>query len=297
MALHLTTACLTMTNITKNVCTHARTCIVCMHLCINLLAYKCRVQLPSHLPRIHAGDDVIQFSMHKKEKSGAISTKNSSRCSREFSSSEMMDVLGNRDQYVCNQIRAIRANLSNVSGTTFHTTLVSKTSNVFWINSRSGSKDGLKRRRTHDPATSEGDGQGVEEIDTRQVFANVSGGGGDHNLGGGSFPVESKRRRAKEYTVPHNSRPGQRCASAKAELGDDLLTVVVVIPIRPFDFETRRYLREFLSTPARKLRSRQYYRKIKTSDKPKRTHVFEWYIQHTNKIWGHDTKQLKKDKI
>ena len=195
-----------------------------------------------------------------------------------------MGVLGNRDQYVCNQIRAIRANLSNVSGTTFQTTLVSKTSNVFWINSRSGSKDGLKRRRTHDPATSEGDGQGVEDIHTRQVFANVSGGGGDHNLGGGSFPVESKRRRAKEYTVPHNSRPGQRCASAKAELGDDLLTVVAVIPTRPFDFETREYLREFLSVPARKLRSRQYYRKIKTSDKPKRREVFDLYVQHEAKL-------------
>ena len=114
------------------------------------------------------------------------------------------------------------------------------------------------------------------------------GGVGDHNLGGGSFPVESKRRRAKEYTVPHNSRPGQRCASAKAELGDDLLTVVAVLPTRPFDFETRRYLRQFLSVPARKLRSRQYYRKIKTSDKPKHTEVFESYIQH-------EKPNLKKD--
>ena len=103
---------------------------------------------------------------------------------------------------------------------------------------------------------------------------------GGSNLGGGNVPVESTRRRAKQYTVPHNSRPGQRCASAKAELGDDLLTVVAVVPIGPFDFETRGYLREFLSKPARKLRSREYYRKIKTLNKPKREQLFEWYRNH-----------------
>ena len=254
-----------------------------------------QIRLPSYLSRMHAGDDPVKFSMDKKAKSSGIATKNSTRCSQKFSNNTMMGILGNRDLYVCNQIRSIRANLSNVPGAIFHTTLVSKLDNTFWSASR--------RRRMFGQSTHGGDEQGVGETHTLQKradYANAlgddSGGSGtgsddvrddgdDGNVGGdGNLPVESSRRRAKEYTVPHNSRPGQRCASAKAELGDDLLTVVAVLPTRPFDFETRRFLRELLSKPARKLRSRQYYRKIKTSDKPKRRKFFDWYVKHDKNL-------------
>ena len=117
----------------------------------------------------------MKFSMDKKTTSGASSTNNSPR---EFSSSEMMGVLGNRDQYVCNQIRAIRANLSNVSGAVFHTTLVSKSDNNFWSRSR--------RRRMFGQSTHEADEQGGGETDTLQkrpdytsTLADEGGGGAD----------------------------------------------------------------------------------------------------------------------
>ena len=85
--------------------------------------------------------------------------------------------------------------------------------------------------------------------------------------------------KARQYTVPTNYRPGKRCAAAKRELGDDLLTVVGVVPISPWAFDKRLYLRKYLATPARALRSREFYREIQTSTSPKRQPLFAHFIE------------------
>ena len=114
----------------------------------------------------------------------------------------------------------------------------------------------------------------------------------------------------RQYTVPSKHRPGKRCAAAKRELGDDLLTVVALVPGSPFGFKRRKLMRKYLSGPAHKLRSREFYRKVLTLPVPKIQPLFEFYIarnaklqeyfkgiNHTNYTtykWGWFSKMLDK---
>ena len=99
-------------------------------------------------------------------------------------------------------------------------------------------------------------------------------------------PVRRRVSSVKNYTIPAHPRPGKRCASAKRDLGDDLLTVVGVVPIGPWSFSQRQYLRKYLSTPAHAVRSRQLYRKIYSSTKPKRQPAFSYYMDHESGLAG-----------
>ena len=90
----------------------------------------------------------------------------------------------------------------------------------------------------------------------------------------------------KSYTIPAHPRPGKRCALAKRDLGDDLLTVVAVVPIGPWDFSQRQYLRKYLLAPAHAVRSRQFHRKIYSSSSPKRHPSFSTYMDRQHKLAG-----------
>ena len=107
----------------------------------------------------------------------------------------------------------------------------------------------------------------------------------------------SVRRRVssvKSYTIPAHPRPGKRCALAKRDLGDDLLTVVAVVPIGPWDFGRREIMRKYLIPSAHKLRSRRYYRKIVTTTTRKRAWLSKADQNFVNKLFSDSKHQSKK---
>ena len=166
----------------------------------------------------------------------------------------------------------------------------------------------LKRRRMSEQSNSHTEKEQASAIRAR-----------DHKSLADARRRESFRRsrrrapgvaKARQYTVPTNYRPGKRCAAAKRELGDDLLTVVALVPGSPFDFKRRNLMRKYLSGPAHKMRSREFYRKVLTLSVPKIQPLFEFYIarnaklqeyfkgmNHTNYTtykWGWFSKMLDK---
>ena len=107
----------------------------------------------------------------------------------------------------------------------------------------------------------------------------------------------SVRRRVssvKSYTIPAHPRPGKRCALAKRDLGDDLLAVVAVVPVDPWDFDRRETMRKYLMPSAHKLRSRRYYRKIVTSTTRKRAWLSKADQNFVNKLFSDSRHQSKK---
>ena len=213
----------------------------------------------------------------KEGSSSHYFTGNMSSCVQAGPAS-MMGILGNADKYVCNAVQAILAHLPNATNTTFRVALASKTDERFWR---------VPRRRKATAQSSDQRGRRAKE----EASANL------HRYDATSAntsieqsirrrrrvlsvqsPNKYTRRRTRGYTVPSNARPGYRCALAKRNLGDDLLTVVAVVPISPWAFDRRKYLRKYLSASAQKVRSRQLYRQIQSLSAPKSAKLFDWYI-------------------
>ena len=222
-------------------------------------------------------------------------------CAQPGSRNGMMGILGDADKYVCNAVQAVLAHLVNVSQIiqshsgvqsgppllTFNFTIVSRAGHRFW--------------QKHDAVRKlQPSGRVTENLDTvRHRTENSDTVRGKQEKEQASFihpryhnaladtprQESSKHRRratgvpgAKNYTIPAHPRPGKRCASAKRDLGDDLLTVAALVPIGPYAFEKRKIIRRYLSDPAHKLRSRQLHRKIKTSSSHKRQPLFKHFM-------------------
>ena len=62
------------------------------------------------------------------------------------------------------------------------------------------------------------------------------------------------------------------------------MTVVAIVPTNPFDFNGRRFLRKFLSKPARRLFHRHEYHEIKTLPVRKIQPHFDWYLARNPKL-------------
>ena len=201
-----------------------------------------------------------------------------------------MGILGTRRKYVCNAVQAVLAHLVNESQMTFHATLVSKADHRFWRPAdlaRPGKKD---RRMSGQSNISREDQERDRVVKDGQARMPSTIPSYTSVLPSAPRQESSRHRRratgvpgAKSYTIPAHPRPGKRCASAKRDLGDDLLTVAAVVPISPWAFKRRQLMRELLSTPAHQLRSRQHYRKIHTLPMEKYLQPFEYFLLHDSK--------------
>ena len=227
-------------------------------------------------------------------------------CPQAGSGDGMMGILGNPTKYVCNAVQTVLAHLSNASNVTFQATQVAKSDRRFWqqqprrkmsLTERSSVRKDVNASVRQNNATDtprqespfkRGDAE-ISHTNARRKRRALSRFTRDQNVSAETPTQESARRRVpsvKRYTIPSHPRPGKRCASAKHDLGDDLLTVVAVVPIGPWAFSQRQYLRKYLSTPAHAVRSRQLYRKIYSSSSPKRQPSFSVYMDRDHKLGG-----------
>ena len=209
----------------------------------------------------------------------------------------MMGILGNRRKYVCNVVRLV-LRLAHLSNRTFYSVLVPKSEHRFW-NSNTLKNEPLKRDKSmpRQLKMTRGD---KEKGGSRKAQQKAAG----KESSSSSIPKRSLSASARSYTVPDHFRPGQRCASAKRELGDDLLTVVAMVFVSPWDFRRRALMRKYLSSQAHKLRRRKFYRETKTLTKPRAQALVEypelvswrsWRSNHSNYSdheWGWFKKVL-----
>lgn len=213
-------------------------------------------------------------------------------CRQAGSGDGMMGILGNRRKYVCNAVQTVLAHLLDTFNMTFRASLVSKANHRFWYqgNGTTSKRHVLEIR----PKIRRNDDGEKEHPTSEIVFSrphNASVNGARQGSNKSQRYAESVNNyTAKNYTIPPDARPGNRCASAKRDLGDDLLTVVALVPVRIREFKRRSLLRKYLSTAAHKVRSRQHYRKIQTSSKPKRHWLFD---RHNYSAWIHPFTGIK----
>ena len=218
------------------------------------------------------------------------------QCTRPGSGHGMMGILGNADEYVCNAVQTVLGHLANASNVTFLAALVPKSDGRFWHPANKAKTRNLRPPTQNNSAikqlSARGD-VGVKERPSRRYSNKPVNTSRRHVPGdsGDSGPEGDNRPTAKNYLIPAHARPGKRCASAKHDLGDDLLAIAVVVPIGPFDFDKRTYLRRFLSAPAHALRSRRWFREIRSSSAPKRQPLFEYFIPRTS--WLSPLKDIK----
>ena len=219
----------------------------------------------------------------------------------------MMGILGGRRKYICNAVQAVLDRLSNASfNMAFRATLVSKADHRFWrpanVSRQVKTNKTMSKKRKLLREGAEGPG-GITNLRARQRIKTphhrppLRNAQQEPNRPGPRLrrrrmskgkksqkPSTTTGPPARQYTVPSKHRPGKRCAAAKRELGDDLLTVVALVPISPRSFQRRQLLREYLIAPAHKVRRRYSYREIVTMPFEKDMPPFNYFLLHDDKL-------------
>ena len=192
-------------------------------------------------------------------------------CPQAGSGDGMMGILGNPTKYVCNAVQTVLAHLSNASNVTFQTTLVSESDRRFWH----FAQPAKSQRRASEESIIQDDKNRLRTSNTTHKYQNPNN---KRNLAPWSRePRKTHAQYAKDYAVKRNARPGNRCAKVKREFGDDVLTLVGIVPISPLDFNRRHYLRRYLRNQQKYLVARHYYRQIKTQFTSKAQYLLKMY--------------------
>ena len=191
------------------------------------------------------------------------------RCKQAGSGDGMMGILGNPTKYVCNAVQTVLAR--NFSNVTFQTTLVSESDRRFWH----FAQPAKSQRRASEESIIQDDKNRLRTSNTTHKYQNPNN---KRNLAPWSRePRKTHAQYAKDYAVKRNARPGNRCAKVKREFGDDVLTLVGIVPISPLDFNRRHYLRRYLRNQQKYLVARHYYRQIKTQFTSEAQYLLKMY--------------------